>query len=88
MSGYELNEIFGDGKTVWVNNSSGDCIARFGALGIDIHTSVEEQLKGASQCLFCTHRKTDINDWKAFKVKVKELFGIDVPEQLSPFHKN
>lgn len=25
MSGYELNEIFGDGKTVWVNNSSGDC---------------------------------------------------------------
>ncbi|MCC4820394.1 hypothetical protein LMH81_28165, partial [Vibrio lentus] len=71
MSEYEQNEILGDGKTVWVNNSSGDCIARFGTLGIDIHTSVEEQLNGASQCLFCTHRKTNNKDWTIFKIKVK-----------------
>lgn len=70
MSGYELNEIFGDAKTVWVNNSSGDCIARFGSLGIDIHTSVEEQLKGASQCLFCTHEKRMLTIGKYLKLRL------------------
>ncbi|MDA0152368.1 hypothetical protein OH460_08640 [Vibrio sp. Makdt] len=78
-------EIIGDGKTVWVNNINGDCIARFGVLGIDIHTSSEEQINGAPQCLFCTHERTDVNDWVVFKDKVKELFDIDVPEKLSPF---
>lgn len=88
MSGFEAIEaieVIGDGKTVWVNNESGDCLARFGTLGIDNHTSTEEQLNGASQCLYCTHGKTDINDWLTLKLKVNEIYGVHVPEQLSPF---
>ncbi|MEZ8293455.1 hypothetical protein AB6D11_06330 [Vibrio splendidus] len=79
-------ELFGDGKTVWLNNHSGDCLARFGLRGIDIHTSASEQINGAKQCLYCTHTKTDVDDWHVFKRKVKELFGLDVPDHLSPFH--
>ena len=38
-------ELFGDGRTVWVNAADGSSIARFGRMGIDVHTSASEQEK-------------------------------------------
>lgn len=73
-----------DGNTVWVQNAQGDCLARFGRLGIDIHRSTAAQLAGESQCLFCTHERTTIEDWELFRQKVKHLHGIEVPEEAMP----
>ena len=76
-------EVVGDGKTVWVNGATGECIARFGQLGIDIHRPIDEQ-KEKGQCLFCTHDQTTNEDWDLFVEKVHEYFGIAVSVDLKP----
>ena len=35
---------------VWVHASDGSTVGRFGRMGIDIHTSVTEQMNGAGHC--------------------------------------
>lgn len=76
-----VHDITSDDRTVWVNGAAG-CIGRFGTNGIDIHRPITEQ--SAGECLFCTHEPTKPEDWDTFVVKMKELYGIDVPEEHRP----
>lgn len=74
-------EIITDGRTVWVNTWC--CIGRFGFAGIDIHREPgEAQTKG--ECLYCTHEPTTRTDWDTFVQKMKELHGVEVPQQFMP----
>lgn len=73
-----------DGRTVWVNDRNGHCIGRFSIFGIDIHNTFEVQNQTGKECLYCTHKRTDINDWELFKTKMYELHGIEVPETCKP----
>jgi hypothetical protein len=73
-----------DGQTVWVNASDGSCVARFGVMGIDIHTSISAQMSGASQCLDCTHGKTSLKDWRTFQVGMRRHYSVGVDDQWMP----
>ncbi len=79
-------ELFGDGRTVWVNAADGSSIARFGRMGIDVHTSASEQEKGAPQCLACTHGLTDLADWRRFQELMKQHYDIVVGDKYMPKH--
>jgi hypothetical protein len=78
-------EITTDGTTVWVNKAW--MVGRFGRFGVDIHRDINQQAtKG--ECLLCTHTtppaQTGAEDWELFVTKMKELHGIDVPEEYRP----
>lgn len=73
-----------DGITVWVNASTGDCIGRFGRNGIDIHRTVQDQMDGKDQCLFCTHAPVTRDEWELFKVKMLELYRVTVTDEHMP----
>ena len=77
-------EINYDGTTVWVNGENGDCLARFGRLGIDIHHSARDQIAGQPQCLSCTHTKPDGKDWENFKLDMAALYHVEIPEEARP----
>ena len=78
-------EVIADGTTVWVNsNEDGGCVARFGRNGIDIHRTTEEQMRGQPQCRSCTHSKVTLEDWICFRLKVREFYGVEVPEAYRP----
>lgn len=77
-------EIDSDGRTVWVNDSDGSCIGRFGAMGVDIHHPMTEQLAGGSQCLLCTHGPTSREHWDAFVEGMRRLHGVEVGEDHRP----
>lgn len=67
-------------RRVWVHGPDGTTVARFDTrFGMDIHTSITEQLAGASQCLHCTHDKPCLTDWETFRHKVEQHFGVTVP---------
>lgn len=85
--GYEV--LFND-DTVWINGNwhnqatgedDAGAIARFSKRGIDIH--------GNNVCLDCKHKFTTPEDWDYFLTQMKEIYGIDVSENLpqgySPF---
>lgn len=74
--------IESDGITVWVNGE-GSLLGRFGRFGIDIHKPIEEQATNG-ECLYCTHAATTAADWDTFVAKMKELYGIKVPEKYKP----
>lgn len=78
------HEVINDGVTVWVNASTGECIGRFGRMGIDIHQTVEAQLESHSQCLECTHGPTTVEDWDRFRAAMLEHYGIEVPVHHMP----
>ncbi len=76
-------QIVCDGVTVWVNNSDGYCIARFGRLGIDIHRkSDESEAKG--ECLHCTHGPTTKDHWEEFKRELLKHYGVKLPARVIP----
>lgn len=76
------HQIDSDGVTVWVNGAFG-LLGRFGRNGIDVHRPVEDQMV-RGECLHCTHEPTTAADWDIFVSKMKELFGITVPEAYKP----
>ena len=78
-------QIQSDGKTVWVNTPNGNCIARFGKMGIDIH---HDDTNGKAQCLYCTHELTQPKDWKTFQEKTKELHNVEVTDEHKPTRFN
>lgn len=63
---------------LWVH-SENETVARFDVrFGMDIHCSLEEQLSGKPQCLYCTHEKPNKQDFNTFCKKVKELFNVKI----------
>lgn len=77
-----VHDITSDDRTVWVNGATG-LLGRFGKMGIDIHRPLTEQQE-SGECLFCTHEPTTAEDWDVFVVKMKELYGVDVPDSHRP----
>lgn len=69
-----------DGKTVWVTGSDGSNIGRFSkTFGMDVHTTVTEQMAGSGQCLHCTHGRPGPAEWELFREKILTHYGIEVP---------
>tara|TARA_B100002049_G_scaffold165549_1_gene124258 strand:+ start:19991 stop:20593 length:603 start_codon:yes stop_codon:yes gene_type:complete len=65
---------------VWVHCSDGSTVGRFGRQGVDIHTTVTEQLAGAKQCRLCTHGVPTKKEWKMFINKAYEYWGVVIPD--------
>ncbi|MEK6828997.1 MAG: hypothetical protein AABY15_02640 [Nanoarchaeota archaeon] len=66
-------------EKLWVHCSTGETVGRFDRrFGMDIHTTIEQQMKGASQCLLCTHDPADEETFDQFCEKAKELWGIEI----------
>lgn len=78
------HEIISDGKTVWVNDSSGCCIGRFSRNGIDVHHTGKVQMDTGYECIDCKPGRTTIEDWKAFQKGMKEHHGVTVPDRKKP----
>lgn len=75
-----------DGKTVWVHGQDGSTVGRFSTtFGMDVHTSLAQQLAGAHQCLHCTHAPAGPFEWEAFCALMQEHHGIMVDPQLMKF---
>jgi hypothetical protein len=66
---------------VWIHASDGSTVGRFGRMGVDLHNTVTEQMAGAPECRLCTHGKVTAEDWKLFREKSKEFWGVDIPEE-------
>lgn len=75
-------DIRSDGITVWVDNSRGFTIARFGTLGIDIHNA------DATGCLHCTHGHTTDEDWDIFKDKMLKHYNVVIGDEYKPARFN
>lgn len=76
-------EIEDDGRTVWINDSTGCCVARFSNFGIDIHKDYEGQMSG-KPCLDCKPGPMKLEDWKYFQEKMKDYYGIIVSDKHQP----
>lgn len=64
---------------VWIHASDGSTVGRFGKMGVDLHNTVTEQMRGMPQCRLCTHGKPSKSEWAMFREKVLEWWGIDIP---------
>ena len=64
-------------NAVWVNVETGECLGRFGKMGIDVHQTVAKQMEGYPQCLFCTHSATTKKDWEDFVSAMARHHAID-----------
>lgn len=79
-------EVSADGSTVWVLALDGSTVGRFSKrFGLDVHTTVTEQLNGLSQCLNCTHEPAGLNEWHMFRESMKQYYEIEVPHDLIKF---
>lgn len=83
----DLIQVSSDGKTVWIHSpNDGSTVGRFSKMfGMDVHTTVTEQLQGAGQCLCCTHEPPTVIEWDHFVRLMYEHHGIVVPTDLIQF---
>lgn len=65
---------------VWIHASDGSTVGRFGRGGVDLHNTITDQMAGLPECRLCTHGRPTAEDWKLFREKVLEWWGLDVPE--------
>lgn len=65
---------------VWIHASDGSTTGRFGKFGVDLHNTITEQLDGKPQCRLCTHGKVSRSDWKLFREKALEWWGVNIPD--------
>ncbi len=85
MTHAEQVQVSADRSTVWVHAPCGSTVGRFSMrFGMDVHTTVTDQLQGLSQCLHCTHTKPSRGDWLMFCKLMKKHHGIDVPPNTLP----
>lgn len=78
------NEVTSDGKTVWVNAPSGECVSRFGKYGVDVHRTIADQEAGLVECLACTHGPVTMADWKLFQEATVKFYGVEVSDKHLP----
>ena len=83
---YEV-QIAKNCKAIWVHCSDGSTVGRFGTMGIDIHTSLIEQLNGAPQCRLCIHGESTLKDLRLFIEKAKEYWHVTINETDYSFAK-
>lgn len=74
------------GDRIWVNGPDGSSIARFSKrFGIDVHNTATAQMRGAPECLMCTHSPAGAAEWQKFCAAVKEFHGVEVDPQALKF---
>lgn len=78
-------EVIGDGRTVWVNSSTGMCVGRFTRFGMDIHHDTDGQMRG-KHCLDCrTHNKASIEQsWQQFIRLMNMHYGVLISNAMKP----
>lgn len=82
-------QVSADGATVWVHGADGSTVGRFSKkFGVDVHTSVTDQMQGASQCLNCTHKPATPADWEMFREDMMRHFSIPVEKDLIKWAQN
>lgn len=70
----------GMGRKLWLNAADGSAVARFNVVtGVDIHNTATDQLKGMSECLWCTHEKPTLGVWIKFTDTINQRFGVVIP---------
>jgi hypothetical protein len=74
------HDIRSDGRSVWIDLDTGFTVARFGMLGVDVHTP------DTTACLDCTHGPTGPAEWDRFVASVHHHYGIVVPDKHRPRH--
>lgn len=77
-------EVLSDGATVWVNGADGMALGRFSRFGMDVHKTFEEQLRGGSQCLLCTHSTPDLQGWEQFRAAMRHHYGVEIDDEHRP----
>lgn len=83
MSELDHVQVAADRSTVWVHAHDGSTVGRFSLrFGIDVHTTITQQLQGASQCLHCTHSAPTHDDWLLFCDLMRKHHGIAVPREI------
>ena len=75
---YEI-QLAANRDAVWIHASDGSTVGRFGKMGVDLHNTVTEQLSGSSECRLCTHGKVTSEDWRLFREKAMQWWGVHVP---------
>lgn len=80
----DLIQMSANGDTVWVHSPlDGSTVGRFDKrFGMDAHTTVTQQLEGASQCLHCTHEKPSQQDWLTFCELMAKHHQIEVDPSI------
>ena len=79
-------QVSHDRRTVWVHADDGSTVGRFSKVfGMDVHTTVTEQMNGASQCLKCTHEAPGLNEWNLFCDLMLDKYGISVDRSSLTF---
>lgn len=82
----ERVQVSFDRGTVWVHDYDGSTVGRFSKVfGMDVHTTVAQQLVGAPQCLACTHEPPDEAQWQEFCRLMQHHYQIEVPVELVQF---
>jgi hypothetical protein len=71
-------QLLTDGYTCWAHTADGERIGRWSRLGIDIHLTLEEQLKQGRECLECVRG----GSWERFREGMQRHYGIDIPEDF------
>lgn len=81
-------QVSQDRKTVWVHAKDGSTVGRFSkTFGMDVHTTITEQLKGAGQCLHCTHEPPGQAEWDKFCDLMLKHYEITVDRSALSFEK-
>ena len=77
-------EILVGHHAVWVNGPNGDCLGRFGRMGVDVHRSAAEQMAGLGECLDCTHAPVTAKDWHRFVRSMLLHYSVDLSHLAVP----
>ena len=79
----DLVQVSADRSTVWVHALDGSTVGRFSKrFGLDVHTTVTQQMEGSAQCLHCTHVQPSAEDWRKFCELMQQHYGIEVNPTL------
>ena len=79
-------QVSADGSTVWVHALDGSTVGRFSKrFGLDVHSTAAEQLRGAGQCIHCTHEPASAGEWDLFCQLMRQHHHITVDADLLRF---
>lgn len=79
-------QVSADRRTVWVHAVDGSTVGRFSKVfGMDVHTTVTQQLQGVGQCLRCTHGTPGQAEWDEFCELMLVHYGIAVDRTAVSF---
>jgi hypothetical protein len=78
------DQVESNGTTVWVHDTGGGCIGRFGKTGAEIHRTTLEQMETGRECFECWHGPMKLVDWRRFVQRMREVHAVEVAEMHKP----